>query len=74
VSEHGEYTLSLECDRADCEKADDYTAMYAVITQPTRMHALAVARERGWMIQHGGRVLCPDHANEKRITRREVRP
>ena len=73
MSEHGEYKLSLECDRADCDKADDYTAMSAVITEPTRMHALLEARKRGWMIMAAHKAYCPEHASEKRSVRREVR-
>lgn len=66
MSANGEYTLTLECDRPGCDKAEDYAAMSAVFTAATRMHALERAREDGWMLRRQCRVLCPDHAAEKR--------
>jgi hypothetical protein len=72
LSESGEYTLRLVCDRKACEKSGLGYPLHAVFIEPTRMHAMAKARSVGWMLQHGGKVLCPDHAIEKRAVRREI--
>jgi hypothetical protein len=70
MSEIGTYTLYLACDRKSCDKGERFDAMSAVFREPTRMHAMEKARSVGWILQHGHKALCPDHATEKRESRK----
>jgi len=62
----GSYTLTVSCDLPGCDKADNYEPMNAVFNEPTKMEAIARARESGWMIKRNCRTRCPSHAAELR--------